>query len=363
MWLPTPRNASGRRPARRALTLAEVLVSTAAASVLMGGMATSIYFASHALPEDGSVLEDTVLAGDILEQIAADLLCATSVTNLSGRGIEIVVPDRDNDSTPDIIRYIWSGTAGDPIYRRYNGLTDTVMLDNVEEFRLRYDTATVETTGDPTEQESGEVELASHDASFNLYYAPIHEDYWIGQHFKPTLPADALGYTVTRFVSYARQQGADSGIFRAQLREAAADQRPTNVILDERVVNETALPVSSMWFSCSFNNPPRLNPDEGVVFVVQHEANGDSAAVIFHDANPGNADYARVRTMTQGAVWEKFNDQCLLFYAYGTVITEGLPETKTTHYLTGVRVRIGVGAESTQYLETGIHLLNRPEIS
>ena len=105
----------------RAYTLAELIVSVAIMAVLVGGMASAILIAGHALPDDENPSEKLVKATNIVDRIAGELLYATSIAEVTANAVTFTVADRNHgDPGPETIRYDWSGTAGDPLSRQYN---------------------------------------------------------------------------------------------------------------------------------------------------------------------------------------------------------------------------------------------------
>ena len=130
------------RPRRRrpAFTLAELLVSTASAGLLLAGMMSSIYVASRASDVDATVAR-TIDGSQLAEQIAEELTNATSFREKTATSVTFNVADRDADGDPEIIRYAKSSGS---LIRTYNATQSTVAT-NVANFTLSF--ATVNRTG------------------------------------------------------------------------------------------------------------------------------------------------------------------------------------------------------------------------
>ncbi|MHC4696607.1 MAG: prepilin-type N-terminal cleavage/methylation domain-containing protein, partial [Planctomycetota bacterium] len=110
----------GTKNTARGLTLVELVASVAVMTVVMGGIASAMFLASHAVP-DGRSSNDAVLQGyNAAERVVGELYCARSFSLKTPTAIEFTAPDRDADSNPETIRYEWSGTPGDPLTRKYN---------------------------------------------------------------------------------------------------------------------------------------------------------------------------------------------------------------------------------------------------
>ncbi len=129
---------------RRGFTLLELAASIAVMSVLMGGLASAILLASHAMPDREGPFAATVEGAELAGQIAGELYCARSFTERTSTSVEFAVADRDNDTNLETIRYYWSGTPGDPLTREYNGSGATPVVPAIYEFDLAYDTASID---------------------------------------------------------------------------------------------------------------------------------------------------------------------------------------------------------------------------
>lgn len=351
---------TGGRACRRGATLVELVVSMAAATILMGGLASAVVLATRALPENRGVLENVTAASQVGQQVAADLGCAMAVLSRSARLIEFQVPDRNGDGDPETIRYAWSGTAGDPLYRQYNGNTAVAVLDNVGLFQLDYETVLITTTGDATENESGETELRSYNASTSLSDFKIKNDKWCGEYFRPNLPSDAISWKITRVVLMAAREGPANGVATVELRGGRADQRPDTNVLASAPLLEATLPSSYVWHSVAFADTPALDPNARVCVLVRHVADADACKLRYRGGSVTAPNQALLTTSTGGTSWTVETDKSLLYYVYGTVTTPGPPEVIVTQYLTRARVTLRVGSDDATRVETSAQVFNTP---
>jgi len=69
------------------------------------------------------------------------------------------------------------------------------------------------------------------------------------------------------------------------------------------------------------------------------------------------------KSTNRGASWATLAGQSLLFTVYGTVTTAGTPQTQTTNYLEGVDVVLRASNDTQSIVQTGVRLLNRPEVT
>jgi Tfp pilus assembly protein PilW len=126
------------RTNRRGFTLVELVVSMLGASVLMCGLGSSMFIALKAT-DTSSTPSWAVLQGNAqLDDIAADLKYAQTITEQTATAVTVTAPDRNTDSNPETIRYAWSGTPGDPLTREYNGGTASNAMEDVYAFDILY---------------------------------------------------------------------------------------------------------------------------------------------------------------------------------------------------------------------------------
>lgn len=128
------RTRVGLRPScrPRALTLPELVLSISIMSVLLGGIGSAMLLAGKTMPSGNAALIADAKASAALVQIASELSFASSVSTVSATVLEFSVPDRNHGAAgPELIRYQWSGTIGDPLYRRYNGGTPAIVVPSV----------------------------------------------------------------------------------------------------------------------------------------------------------------------------------------------------------------------------------------
>ena len=162
-------NTNPRIQRRRAgFTLLEVILSTAVTCTIMGAVLSTMVIASRAIDNGPTTWITT--AGDAASDVTTDLSLAQGATEREDHAVTVTVPDRDADGQAETIRYSWSGTAGDPLLREYNGGSAAIVATNVHRFNLSYLTKTVAAgegtagsgAGNP-EVESDEKVLMHHD--------------------------------------------------------------------------------------------------------------------------------------------------------------------------------------------------------
>lgn len=133
------------RPNRRlaGYTLLELVVASASAAVLVGGLASSLFIAAQSLDAGSDTLATRRTASLTLEKISRDLQSAKTLSELTATSVTMTVPDRNGDSVAETIRYYWSGSTGDPLLEDYNGTT-TTLANDVQSFSLAWATRLIE---------------------------------------------------------------------------------------------------------------------------------------------------------------------------------------------------------------------------
>lgn len=124
---------------RRAFTLVELSVSVLVLGILAVGMTSAILLSTHALPGKKTPQTRSMEGAAILQQIAADLAFATTIPQRTANTLTFIVHDRGHGPAgSESIHYTWSGTAGSPLTRQYNGNPASIVADDVHLFQLTY---------------------------------------------------------------------------------------------------------------------------------------------------------------------------------------------------------------------------------
>jgi hypothetical protein len=119
--------------------LLEVAVSLVASAVLLVGLNSAVLVALKASDVSLTPASAALAANACLTEMEADLSYALSITDKKQKTITVVVPDRDDaNADPELIRYSWSGTRGDPLLRQYNQGTLATVAENVAAFNISY---------------------------------------------------------------------------------------------------------------------------------------------------------------------------------------------------------------------------------
>lgn len=315
-----------------AYTLIEAIVSLVVVSTIMAATVSTMVLASRAVGGGTSGgLAKISETKDVVEQIASELSLALAFSVRSDTVVAFTVPDRNGDGQPESIRYEWSGTAGDPLTRQYNGGTQATIAENVHHFSLSYLLKTVPASSWEPLQESEEVILIYHDdvTGGTLQEQAISSTQWCAQYVKPELPDNAETWKITRVQIRAKTSAAADGVFTIQIRTVGAQRKPTTTVLAETTVNESSLAAAFDWVSVDIGPLEDLGVGSGYSLVVKYvSGDGEVATVEYEqDGTPMTPRSHWMTTTDAGVTWsDRENPKDMRFFIHGTYTTQGEPQ-------------------------------------
>jgi hypothetical protein len=348
----------------RGFSLLETVAAVGVTSIIMLGIGSAMLLAGRAMPDAHSPTTESVAGADAVEPIIAELQYAVAINQRSGRMIEFTVADRNGDGTPEVIRYEWSGVAGDPLTRRYNGGASLEALSSVRDFSLSYDVQTISTQM-PRGNESQETLLISYSSSQDYFDYPIRDSEWYSEYFFPVLPADAMGWRVTRVKFWALQSGFSSnGRTKVQLQTPTTGNLPSGVVLEEKTLRESDLWLFYLQQEVTYTQAGNLSPQQGLCLVLRWASGDDGSCKIrgqYRNVTAPNLTLFKFKS--DSSSWSQLAGQSLLFSVYGTVTTPTTPQIQSTYYLNSVGIRLRTGTDSQAAVQTSVQILNRPEVT
>lgn len=312
-------------------TLMEVVLSTAVLSIIMGAMVSTMIIAGRAVDDNPTKLVS--VAGDAVNDITTDISLAQSITESTANAVTMVVPDRDGDAQAETIRYAWSGTAGDPLMRYYNGGAGAVVADDVHHFNLSYLTTVVGGSGgggDPEGTESEEQVLIFHEDAPGGTFEEKKlkaDGSAVAEYIKPTLDGGATSWKITYIkLSLSAEGGENDGVTTIQIRTADVDHKPTDTVLGQATVYESTLGADFAWVDVNLGPIADLDPDTGYCIVVLPSSGSNEVISVQRekDGTPMPSNCAYVEYDRKNSVWKAPDTtRDLRFYVYGTVTTGG----------------------------------------
>lgn len=339
-----------------------MVVAAGVTGVIMLGLGSAMLLAGRAMPDVHGPAVESVAGAEAIESIASELQYAITINQRSASLIEFTTADRNGDGMPEVIRYEWSGTAGAPLTRTYNGGTAVTVLSNLRDFSLSYDLQTISTQV-PQGNESAETLLIGYDSSSNYQDYAIKDTEWYGEYFRPVLPADATSWKVTRVRFDARLSGALGGETSVQLQTPTAGGLPTGVVLQEQTMYESLLPLLYLEQEVTYTQGSNLSPQQGLCLVFKWRAGAEACKLLGQDRNVTATNIALAKSTDGGASWASLSGQSLLFRVYGTVTTAGTPQIQSTYYLKAVGIRLRAGTDSQATVQTSVRTVNQPEVT
>ena len=314
--------------ARRGFTLVELMVSVAMVAVLSVAMGSAVLIASRAIDKGDSSASRTIAAADVVERIKSELRLATGFSQRTAKAVAFTVPDRDGDGAEESIGYAWSGVPGGPLVRTYNDAAPETVAEDVRTFDLAYLVQSIDPPTSGGGDESPEMLLIAHEdapgGTIRTY--TVEWERWCAQYFKPTLPADAVSWKVTRVQFMARQDRKPfDGVIRVVVSSANAGETPAYPILDEAQVNESSLSSQMSWVNVPFTKVQGIDPSQGLCLVIAHRNGNNGIAVVqYEDGGGMTANTHWTTTNNLGFSYTAPNTrQDMLFRVYGTVTTSG----------------------------------------
>lgn len=342
----------------RAFTLVELMATLIILAIILTATQSAMMVAGKAVPNGNGLIATQLRAGRALDMIVADLQCATSITTATATDLQFVVPDRNSDAVAETIRYTWSGTAGAPLTRTYNGGTAVTILSNVKEFALVYDKRTKALP--TTYSESAETLLASYTSILSLNNWSVTDNDWIGQYFTPTLPASTTSWKITRAQFQAASTLLHSGGQTSVQLCYSSGGLPV-AVLDQVTLLESSLTLLFTWQQVSFSNASGIPPGTGLCLIFTCAANSPSCQIQYQQLGSTASAANLVTTNFGSSGWITNPTMAMPYYIYGTITS---PDPVVYQYnLIGVRASLRAGSDSLSRTTTSIRVLNEPQVA
>lgn len=363
------RGTTNRPP--RGVTLIEMVASLVITGILIAATTTTVHIMARTGTQVGAAAERQNAATLAMVRLRNELRLAVAVSEMTNTTVTFVHPDTDSNGLGDVIRYAWSGTAGDPLTRQVDGADALTLLEGVHQFNLAY----VLREGD---EELPGPSIKSDQRLFmvlttgaGLTDAEISYAYWLGEYFHPDgftetrLPSDALSWSVDKISFRARQAGSGDGQTLVQVYRATAGRTPdTSAVLGEAIVQESTLPDPTSYFtytSVEFGSVTGLSPDEGLCFALTTQDEKPSLETQYHAGPIDLPGAGMLESDDRGAYWKYTATAGLRFSVYGRYTTPGDPVASQN--LSGVQISLSIGTEPLIRLDSGVQMLNAPDVT
>lgn len=368
---------SGHRMSR-GFTLVEMMISLSITSLLFVAMGSTVLVAARAMPEPRGPLTAMHASSSALDVLSRDLALAGTILEASATHIEVKMPDLDADNVGDIIRYEWSGTAGDPLTRRVGAGAPVTLVEDVRAFSLSYATRDETRVWDEDQTtRSGEMLLA-YFTSFPALALPSNQvqnvdtSRWLAQRFvidQVALPANTTAVGFTR-VELTVRRAAGGGAFEVSM------HRPVSSGSSDPASSSLGSVLSRPWSSMpstftpttfTFAEDVRYEGRGTLFFIVTKGTAANSADVRYFNATLASISetYARL-TSDGGATWTptlSMHTNCAPFAIYGYYeTTETVNMSETKRYVRRIGVQLRAGEFERTRLDTSVAVMNEPEL-
>ncbi|MDI1289673.1 MAG: prepilin-type N-terminal cleavage/methylation domain-containing protein [bacterium] len=383
MRAPPPTPAFGGSAARRrAFTLVELVVAMGITSLLLVGMGSAIMMASRAMPPKIDPTSAALAAGSVANTLAEDLRHATAFSLRTATAVEFTVPDRTGDSTPEVIRYEWSGTPGAPLRKQFNGGAWTDVVSSIQSLALTYNSKTVSTTRDVTTTTTSPEYLFAFFNGWPSVAAPTNSNIplttvnWGAEFFtidQTTIPNSAKNIRVTR-VRLSLQQAATPGSVTVGIHRAVGGGNPNpaaSPIGTPASVAIATIPATFGWVDFTMpadNVVAQLNKDF-VIVVKSTVVSGTNVQwkMLSSTAAPKDSTPTGMWTSDSGGTWQPNNSSQYKndnpFYAYGTYQTDSTASvTTTTYYLQTIGIAMQSMGSTGPKIATAAEVLAQPQV-
>ncbi len=353
------RGSAGRR-ARSAFTLVEMAASLAVLSILMVAIGSAFVVTFSAVPADGNMAGGALASTPTLDLLARELATATEVVGGTATAVEFKVPDRDADGKDETIRYSWSGQAGDPLTRAFNGAAAGAVVGGVRAFALSYEVEAVSETLEGTPVQSAEQTILNKTPA-SVVAQSVTDQNWCGQFVRVNHPAGTLSWSITKVKLQAMGSPLLLGNLTVEVRLADAGGSPTATVLGTASVSAASLPLVLGNTTFTFSGISGLAPSQGICILVKRTTAGLAPSVAINTAQSSGTNRTYLSSSNAGTTWSVTPTSTLWYTLSGTVTSE--TTTNVAHTLMRrVNASMRAGSDAAPLVRASVRLANAPEV-
>ncbi|MCC6679096.1 MAG: prepilin-type N-terminal cleavage/methylation domain-containing protein [Phycisphaerales bacterium] len=318
---------------RRGFTLVELVVALAVMSIVMAGLGSVFVLAARGAEASSDDSGAASTAG--LNAMAADLRDAVRISAASARDVTFEVADRNGDSAREVIRYAWSGTAGDALVRTCNGASADA-TGPLDAFSLAYATSTRQRSTTAGTVTSAETLLASYTGSVSGMQS-VTATNTVGQVFAPLLPSQATAWRLTRLRVNMTRGGGSGNVLGIQLRSVPSTGMGGSSVLESWSLATSSMSNSGRYETFTVTSTFNYLPST-ILAISLSQASGllSSTAVIPYQASgvadPDNQMLTALVGGLGGLTWSSYPESSLQFEVYGTYTTPATTTSTVTIY-------------------------------
>lgn len=325
------RNSGSRRvlSPRAGLTLLEMMVGLLVSSILMTGIGSAIYISLQGVRETTKPSSPISETAGALNQVQGEMSHALRFTERTNTAATFQVPDRDANGTPETVRFAWSGVAGDPLTRTYNGGSPATVIDGVNHFDLAYplrDMIGTEPVSLVNVEGAEQTHIFHKIVSGGSFWGiKISGSTRIAQEFQVPFVANVVSWTITKIEFLALTEKSLDGTLRVEITTKDLNGNPSTTPLSYVDIPESSFSNSPTWTPQISIPPVRgLTAGQELFLVLRDIGSGSSGRVVYQENGSPMTPLTHYRVSTDGgSSWSSPNNTTdLLFYIYGTYTTE-----------------------------------------
>lgn len=269
----------------RGLSLVELLVAMAMSSTVLVGAVAAIGIGGRAFRSATDGVR-SASAIDVLARVSADVELAIAFTERTATAVEFYVPDRTGDGAPELIRYAWSGTTGDPLTHSMNGSTPVAVLEGVAQLSLEYVVANVVGKPEfaaPPPPAPNDTEIFERDFTDSGLTHSLTTNSRVAGIVRPSIGGSTFRVTRVRLPLVGASGGGDVTVSIHRVNMLTAT--PDSSALASSSIRQTDLPTSLSDVEFAFAAAADFNAGDYVAIVVS-QPSGTSAGLVGLEASP-----------------------------------------------------------------------------
>lgn len=357
-----------RPTGRLGFTLIEMVLSLAVMAILLVAMASAVTVASRAVPDpDGSSAAVATNAAG-LQRFRDDLHAAVELTERTDTSVTLVLPDRTGDGLPEVVRYAWSGTAGDPLTRAFNHGDPVDITTAMDDITLTYVTTDHEVVFTGVPVESGEMVLSSYvdpvwaSGSSPTSFYKVTLTNWLGYRLSPTLDPDVVAWYPTRAQFRAKKQSSVSmGTLALEVKDWD-ESAPGDTVYDQGTLSVASFANNAyLWEEVALSGETRFTP--GQTLAVTHRLEGVvlGSAQVSTNTSATPANY--FSTSNSGSSWvDNTATGRVEHYVYGKQITLASNWKFTRQRVSYVTLSVDLTMNGLADQQVVVSLSNAPDV-
>ncbi len=353
-------------------TLVELVLCVGILGVLMLAMASTVALASRAIPSTSEEAVRLEMADETLRRLADEARYAIEFPTLTGgesRRLLFTLADRDGDGNPERVEYAWSGVAGEPLTRSYNGGEPVAVVPGVRAFGVTPSTRVVrETYVGPTYRESFDRVVHGYQYPAIRTAMTLSKDYWAGQAFQlpaTAIPERAVGWEPTEVSLRAAATGIPTDILDIAVHRASDNGLPVGGALARGQLLETLLLLGQFSFQpvpMSGSQVLAVDQPYALVTQVQGLIPGLAGVRVEREGSTGAGASNLLTSPGRTNSWSVANNLALIHEIKGRFWVRRPDQSVDRTYVTGAEVRLAFGDADTPARTTRIVAANTPEV-